>query len=96
MASGVHLSLCDYVVGVGSLQDMLVVVCLLCVLMVDHSVMVVTQKSQHPIVKKVTECGSVPWLFLGTSPIAAVCLVTALTLTTALVAALDICHQATA
>jgi hypothetical protein len=65
MASGVHHSLCDYMAGVGTLEKSLVEVELLWVRMVDHLVMVVTQKIQSPLVDQVTEHGNVPWLFQG-------------------------------
>jgi hypothetical protein len=68
MACAVQCSLCDCVPGMGSLKDRLVEVDLLCVLMEDHLVMVVMQKSQSPLVQQVIECGNVPWQFLRTLP----------------------------
>jgi hypothetical protein len=60
MASGVHSSLCDYVAGVGSLEDGLVGVDLLSVQMLDNLVMVVMQKSQSLLVQQAVKCSNVP------------------------------------
>jgi hypothetical protein len=57
--------------------------------------MVVTQKSQSPLVQQ-TETWKCPTAIPGILPSAAVCFVSALALTTALVAVLEVCHQATA
>jgi hypothetical protein len=68
MASAVHCSLCDYVAGVGFLEDMLVEVDLFCVPMVEYLVMVVRQTSQSPLLQQVTECGNDLWQFKGPLP----------------------------
>jgi hypothetical protein len=63
MASADCCSLCDSAAGVDTLEDRLMEVDLLCVLMVDHLVMVVRQKSQSPLLQKVTEHDNDLWQF---------------------------------
>jgi hypothetical protein len=60
MAFDIHHSLCDYVAGMGSLESSLVGVYLLCILMVGHFIIVMTQKIQSLLMQQVTEHGNVP------------------------------------